>query len=1544
MSRSVKITFLVIGLLALLLLVATGAVVVLTSSEFGRERVRRVVMGLLREKIRGGVVIDRIDGDLLGRFTLVNVRIGGENGDPPFLVANNISARLATRSLFSKKVLITDLAINAPVIRLLKRPGGEWNATRLLVKSDSTAKDSVPGFGDWVELRNVTVHDGTMIVQQPWTPDDKLQGAARDSAVRVALAGETRKRIDRAPWGLRETMDFRDIQGRFPTVVVAHPDSNVIALPNAQLSTVAAPFHPPVARVEELRGDVRIGKDTVTVANTLLRLPESRLTGLITYDIPSGDLLLALQGPRVAFNDLRVLYPPLPDSGGGTLNLDAAIRTTHPSTYAVTNAQLQQGRMRLVGKFGAIISDSSFAFRDTDVRLAGFPTRFVEALVPGFKLPPHTVGVVDGRAVLDGPLTRMAVNVDGRFAPSRHAPFHFAAKGGVSVGERTSFERLRARVDALPVAYVKEFAPSLPLGGTITADATVSGVPTARISGRFALTHSENDATSHIRGEGSVDVRGRMPTDATLHLDPVALATAQRFAPDTKLQGVVRGDATLRGTRDEMHVKLGLTLPEGRVESDGTFDLDAQSPSYVATVALHDVNVQAMAPSLPLTHINGDASVDGHGRDLATLQATVKGDFHELVVDSTSVQEVTLRAGAREGGLSVDSLGIRTPFATASAKGTVGLTEGREGKLTYRADISSLAGLERFIATNDTGSVPPRPGVRQRVEARQLRADSLREAARVDSMSIAAQLAAEQKRPRRGTRRRLERALPELATLPVDSTSGSIKIVGELTGQLQRFSTRGTAESGAGGIVWAGNAVGLAKANYVVEDLRTPNTKISGELALDSLRAKGFAFDSSRVKATYRNGEGSVELAIFPRDTSEYRANAEYVLRTGEGEVRLRDLSLRIDSTTWRTAHPAGLSWKGNGVTVDSLELRTISGGGRIFVNGEMPDVDPGHLEVAVDSLEIAPWLRLLESDVPATGVASLHGLIEGTTRNPRLKGDLSFVRAVYDSLPLPELRTAFQYDQKRLTMTGDLQRETGARLAQLAGNVPLDLSLGDSTVKTRLIDGPVTFDLKGDTIPLAPLAQLSGGSVTHLDGDAAGTVTVRGTYEKPQFGGDLAVRVRQATLPSTGITVRDGYTHLKMAGDSLVIDSLVAHSGGTITGGGIVQLATLSHPVLNVHVESHDARVLQNDLGELFADSRLTLRGPIDTMTVGGKVTITRGVVWIPDPELQDVISTGDPAIFAVVDTATARKLNIDVGGSQASRNLTVNVELSVARGTWARSRDANIEVYGDLGVRLTPPEQQLSLTGALYTDQGDYTFVGRRFVVSRGSVRFTGEPVLNPVLQVLANYEVRQAGRAPLDIRVVIGGTLKQPKLTLESDAQPTLSQSDLLSFLAFGVSSSSLLSFSGGSLSGGGQGGSSLAGNVAALAQKQLATIALDALVEEVKDELTEALRADRLNITPADVPASLTLGGLGTLLRGTELEIGKYVDRRTFLAAELRPTFSAAPGLYVERRIRNSFRLRTSYESRFLPNIPSLTEGLTPKTIQVIGATLRWTLAW
>ncbi len=297
----------------------------------------------------------------------------------------------------------------------------------------------------------------------------------------------------------------------------------------------------------------------------------------------------------------------------------------------------------------------------------------------------------------------------------------------------------------------------------------------------------------------------------------------------------------------------------------------------------------------------------------------------------------------------------------------------------------------------------------------------------------------------------------------------------------------------------------------------------------------------------------------------------------------------------------------------------------------------------------------------------------------------------------------------------------------------------------------------------------------------------------------------------------------------------------------------------------------------------------------------------------------------------------------SEIMRNMRIDVVVEVRRGTFARSADANVEVYGDLRVRTEPPKVDFIVTGALHSDRGSYTLYGKRFDVSSGTVRFVGGDELNPSLQLLANYQVQQAGRAPLEIRVVIGGTLDRPSISLESDAQPTLSQSDLIAFLAFGRSSSSLLQFSGTGLEGGGAGGSSLAGNVAALARRQLASIAIGAMIDEIRSELANATRADVLNITPAQLPADVSLGGLETVLRGTEIEFGRYLNERTFVLGRIRPSLTL-PGAFVEHRLSPHLLARASVETRLQATTPSLSKGVTPRSLQIIGALMTWSFSW
>jgi hypothetical protein len=145
-----------------------------------------------------------------------------------------------------------------------------------------------------------------------------------------------------------------------------------------------------------------------------------------------------------------------------------------------------------------------------------------------------------------------------------------------------------------------------------------------------------------------------------------------------------------------------------------------------------------------------------------------------------------------------------------------------------------------------------------------------------------------------------------------------------------------------------------------------------------------------------------VTLAIFPGDTALYRLRARYALHADHGEVHLQEVNLRFDSLTWSSTRSSTVRWKGGGLAVDSLELRSneAAGRGRIFVNGDVPDRDPGRLEIQIDSLRVAPWVTLLQSNVPVEGVATLHAEIEGTRSVPRIRGTVALAQPVYRKVP----------------------------------------------------------------------------------------------------------------------------------------------------------------------------------------------------------------------------------------------------------------------------------------------------------------------------------------------------------------------------------------------------------------------------------------------------------------------------------------------------------------------------------------------------------------
>ena len=109
-------------LLVVVLLV--GAAYLITNSDWGRERVRRYVEGLIQDNSHGLVHIGSVTGNLLHGVTLHDVVIT-DSARAPFVKADEIWAKYSLNTLLrGKKLEFNDVKLVRAVIVIYKHPGG----------------------------------------------------------------------------------------------------------------------------------------------------------------------------------------------------------------------------------------------------------------------------------------------------------------------------------------------------------------------------------------------------------------------------------------------------------------------------------------------------------------------------------------------------------------------------------------------------------------------------------------------------------------------------------------------------------------------------------------------------------------------------------------------------------------------------------------------------------------------------------------------------------------------------------------------------------------------------------------------------------------------------------------------------------------------------------------------------------------------------------------------------------------------------------------------------------------------------------------------------------------------------------------------------------------------------------------------------------------------------------------------------------------------------------------------------------------------------
>lgn len=1479
-----------LGLVAIVLI----AVFVLTQTDFGRERVRRLALGQLEGSVNGTIEVGRIGGNLLSGATLTDISITDSTG-APFFEADTLSLSYSIRALLSQRIYLSDVRLVDPAIVLNKPPGEEWNFARTF-PSDTTAPEdtTATGFGSWVRITDLTVRDGRLVVRNEWMPDDSLSGPARDSAIAEALSEESRARVVRVEGGFQSIQDFRNLNTRMPLLRLADPDSTDILVEVAALSTDAYLFRPPAAHIRDLAGRFLIAEDSLYFRDVRAALPDSRLAAEGAFVTESGNLRVALRAAPVSLGDLQWIYPPLPDSGAVSVALDVARRGERTHVIA-RELDLRMEGARLTGHAEITAGDSP-RLGPTELAFSGFDTRLAERFAPDAELPVD--GVLNGRLALTG--DPAALDVDGRavFTERGGGTSRVFVDGEIGTMDGFVARDLRLRFDPVRVALARAAMPDLPVGGTITGQVTVNGAADTRLAVATDLVHQAPTGRTRLTGDAAVAMGETRRFDVDLRAAPVSLNTAGRFAPAAGLRGSATGAFHARGTLGDLALALDFAVPDGgSIEARGTFDLESERKRYDFETRFVDFDAGALSTEAPHTAVTGTLMVQGRGTDPATLQAIVRADLANTQVDSVGVDTARLLVRVADGLATIEEGTVQLASARAEVEGSFGLAGNRNGTIRYLASVDSLSDFARYLP-----------------------ADSAAESRPVDG-------------------------IPMDTALPADSLMGSLRIAGVVAGNPERFDLRGTAE--LDDVVVRGNALRSGRIEYQWLDALTPGASLALDAALGSVRAGGLALDSVSTHVRHREGpregvrSGTAAIAIYQDTERDYRFRSDYQLALEGNEVRLADVVLRFDTTRWTSTQPGIVRWGGGGIEVETLDLRD-GADGRIYVDGRLPaEGVGGDLEIAIERLRIGDIAALLQDSAQATGLLSFHANAEGTLRDPRFQGEIRLVDLEYGETALPVLETRFGYADTELEVHTELLRHGGQSLVVAEGSIPVNLALADS-VGERLLDRPMSFDVQADSLPLDALPE-SPDAFTGLRGYITGTVAIRGTPEAPEVDGTVNLNDGSVNLVQPGLALRNIGGTLRIREDAVFIDSLVAFSdGGPIRLAGELDITTPAEPGFDLAIVARNAEMLDNDQAYARLDADLAITGPFDGVEVTGDIDVREGVIYIPDSK--DVIELDDPALIALLGTA-----GIEPGvlpePNPLLDNLRVDMGIRISRDTWVRQgTDANIEIYtpaeaGALTLQLDQQEQAFILEGTVSTDRGVYNFAGRQFAVDQGSVVFLGDPGINPLLQITAQYQVPQPGRRAIAILINIGGTLTEPMITLDSNAQPPLSQSDLISYLAFGTSSTSLLSQGGSGLSGGGAG----SGDLPALATQKLTGIALGAMMDDVVEDLESGgmrdLGLDVFRISPAELPSEVALDGAINLFRGTEFEAGKYLTPSIFVAGQGRPA-DAWPGARVEYRTPAGFRGIVTLEPRYLPSEPTLSSNQEPRSTNVFGAFVRW----
>lgn len=676
-----------------------------------------------------------------------------------------------------------------------------------------------------------------------------------------------------------------------------------------------------------------------------------------------------------------------------------------------------------------------------------------------------------------------------------------------------------------------------------------------------------------------------------------------------------------------------------------------------------------------------------------------------------------------------------------------------------------------------------------------------------------------------------------------------------------------------GRAIVSASVVMLPKAPQIVADVQIADT-----------RYNSFVIEAMRAKVNYTGGRGTAQAVLTGssgvplRLAINARLSPDNYLVAAQGQA---------NGIPFRTANPARISNVsgtyrlaptridfGQGPTAGSARLAGSFGGGVTAAQARLDRLN----------------LSMLSAFMPSLG---LSGAVTGSldyrqqgSGIPQADARLTIANFQRTGLAAVSEPVDVQFVGRLLPDGGEARAlvkrgpdTVGRMLATLR---PLPPGAGSWT--TRLMQAPLSGGIRYNG-PSAVLFSLAALPNQQLSGPIAIAADFSGRVAAPQLNG----LIRADNLTYDNETYGTRLSQMKIAArfnnDRLELTNLSARAGdGTVQAQGSVGLASESGFPIDLRATLNDAQLAKSDA--LAATTSGTIR-----FTYGRDGGLLQGNLTVPNARYE-IIRQGSAEVPEL--TGVRRKSQIvtprPTDRPKPAPVSLIKLDLTVSAENQLFVSGMGLESEWEMNLKIGGTSAAPTISGGLDLVRGTYSFAGKRFDVTRGTIRFRGGAMTDPDINIQAQTTVNG-----ITAVISITGTGQHPQIAFTST--PTLPQDEVLSRLLFGTNPE----------------------NLSAMEAIQLAS-ALNSLRGSggglnPLGKLRSATGFDRLRVLGADEATG----------RGTSLAAGKYItdniyveivtDARGFTATQLEIALTKSLSLLTSTGSQGGSDARLKYSKDY-----------------------------